>query len=120
MGTLLAVMKRLFPITPSLAEHLQEVGRNIRVARLRHGISAELVAEFAGISRPTLRAVERGRASVAIGAYARVMEILSLEHTLAAVARDDALDVLWESRKLKVNRRAPRQRVARLRPMRSR
>lgn len=76
---------------PSVRRILAELGENVRLARLRRKLSASLVAERAGMSRPTLRAVERGEASVSLGALANVLHALSLEKDLSLVARDDLL-----------------------------
>ena len=47
-------------LLPSLQRLLSQLGENIRFARLRRRFSATLVAERAGISRNTLRSIERG------------------------------------------------------------
>ena len=44
-------------VQPRVARLLAELGENIRLARRRRGLSAQLVAERAGMSRPTLRAL---------------------------------------------------------------
>jgi transcriptional regulator with XRE-family HTH domain len=93
---------------PALNRHLHELGENIRLARLRRGFSAELTAERVGISRPTLRAIERGDGSVSMGAYAGVLQTLGLEKTLAGVARDDVLGRKLQDLNVKVRKRAPR------------
>jgi hypothetical protein len=54
-------------------------------------LPAQLVAERAGMSRPTLRAIERGDAGVTLGSVANVLHSLGLEKDLALVARDDEL-----------------------------
>jgi transcriptional regulator with XRE-family HTH domain len=54
-------------------------------------LSAQLVAERAGMSRPTLRAIERGDEGVTLGAVANVLHSLGLAKDLALVARDDEL-----------------------------
>lgn len=51
----------------------------------------QLVAERAGMSRTTLRGIERGDASVTLGAYANVLHSLGLHEDLGLVARDDEL-----------------------------
>ncbi len=79
------------PTLPAVGRLLTELGENIRLARRRRGLSAELVAQRAGMSRPTLRAVERGEASVTIGAIANVLHCLGLEKDLAFLARADVV-----------------------------
>ena len=76
---------------PAVARNLAELGDNIRLARLRRKLSATLVAERAGMTRPTLRAIERGEPGVTLGSYANVLHCLGLEKDLAAVGRDDEL-----------------------------
>ena len=76
---------------PSVQRLLQDLGENIRLARVRRRLSAQLVAERAGMSRTTLRGIERGDAGVTLGAYANVLHALGLHGDLALVARDDEL-----------------------------
>jgi ribosome-binding protein aMBF1 (putative translation factor) len=76
---------------PAVSRVIAELGESIRLARKRRGLSAALVAERAGMSRPTLRAIERGDAGVTVGAVANVLHCLGLEKDLARVARDDEL-----------------------------
>ncbi len=76
---------------PSVQRLLRELGENIRLARLRRGLSMSLVAERAGMSRTTLRGIERGDAGVTLGAYANVLHSLGLHEDLSLVARDDEL-----------------------------
>lgn len=79
------------PPLPAVDRVLRALGSNIRLARLRRHLSASLVAERAGMSRPTLRSVERGDVGVTLGAIANVLHALGLEKDLALVARDDEL-----------------------------
>jgi transcriptional regulator with XRE-family HTH domain len=76
---------------PSLQRVLAKMGENIKLARLRRKFSAQLVAERAGMSRTTLRKIERGDAGVTLGAYANVLFCLGLEKDLSLIARDDLL-----------------------------
>lgn len=82
---------------------LRLVGAQIRLARKRRGLSATLVAERAGLSRPTLRAIEEGKPSVSIGAIANVLHCLGLEEDLKRIAEVDEVgrilqDALLESK----------------------
>jgi transcriptional regulator with XRE-family HTH domain len=94
---------------PVVQRLLRELGENIRLARLRRGFSMELVAERAGMSRPTLRAVESGEPGVTLGSYANVLHSLGLHEDLAFVARDDELGRKLQDAALPTRRRAPKR-----------
>lgn len=79
------------PPLPGVARALAELGENIRLARRRRKLSASLVAERAGMTRPTLRAIERGEFGVTLGSYANVLHCLGLDKDLGNVGRDDEL-----------------------------
>jgi transcriptional regulator with XRE-family HTH domain len=91
---------------PRVARLLAELGQNIRLARARRKLSAGLVAERAGMSRPTLRAIERGDPRVTLGALANVLHSLDLVDDLAVVGRQDVL-----GRRLEEAELGSRQRV---------
>lgn len=93
---------------PSLQRALAETGENIRCARLRRKLSCEMVAQRAGIARNTLRAIERGDASVSMGAYANVLHCLGLEKDLRLIARDDELGRKLQDAGLPLKARAPK------------
>ena len=94
---------------PAVQRLLRELGENIRLARLRRGFSMEVVAERAGMSRTTLRAVERGEAGVTLGSYANVLHSLGLHEDLGLVARDDELGRKLQDARLPARRRAPKR-----------
>ena len=78
-------------ISPTLEESLQNVGENIKLARLRRKITTTMLAERADISRTTLRKVENGESGVTMGIYANVLFCLGLEKDLLLLANDDPL-----------------------------
>lgn len=75
--------------TPALENLLHQLGENIRLARLRRRLSTTMLAERAGMTRNTLRSIERGDGGVTLGAYASVLMSLGLENDLSLLARDD-------------------------------
>jgi len=107
MGTILDIMPKKLPILlPSVQRSLEALGENIRLARLRRDLSAEMVAERAGISRQTLSALENGSSSVSMATWIQVLFVLGLEKDLEAVARDDELGRALQDAKLPTRKRA--------------
>jgi len=98
--------KKLPILLPSVQRSLEALGENMRLARLRRDLSAEMVAERAGISRQTLSALENGSGSVSIATWIQVLFVLGLEKDLEAVARDDELGRTLQDAKLPTRRRA--------------
>ena len=65
---------------------LRKLGGDLREARKRRGLTAEIVAERAFTSRPTLQRIEAGDEGVSIGIYAAVLNALGLLNPLADLA----------------------------------
>jgi transcriptional regulator with XRE-family HTH domain len=97
-------------LLPRISRLLEGYGRNLKLARLRRKYSAEAVAQRASISRKTLSKVERGDPAVALGIYARVMQVLRLENDLGNLAVDDLLGRKLQDADLAPKRRAPKRR----------
>lgn len=74
--------RKTVALLPSTERALEKVGANIKRARLRRNIRAELLAERAGISVDTLSSIEKGVSTVSIGAYAAVLFSLGMEKDL--------------------------------------
>lgn len=96
-------------LLPPIKRILQELGENIKLARLRRKLSAEQVSERANLSRPTLLAIEKGSPGVAIGSYAQVLFVLGLEKDLLMIAEDDKLGRKLQDAGLMVKERAPKK-----------
>ena len=102
--------KRGVTVSPKTVQILEQMGEQIKLARLRRRLSAELVAERAGISRATLWNVEKGSPSVAIGIYAAVLHALgNMDSDFLLVAKDDELGHTLQDLELPVRRRAPKK-----------
>jgi len=97
-------------LLPKMQHIMEEVGANIRLARLRRKLSAAQVAERSGISRPTLSAIEKGAAGVSIGSYLNVLHALGLAHDMALLAKDDELGRKLQDLGLEPSQRAPKRR----------
>ena len=104
------IMTRIEPsLLPRVSRLLHGYGENLKLARLRRRYSAETVAQRAGITRKTLSRVENGDSAVALGIYARVMQVLRLEEDLAKLAVDDPLGRKLQDTGLSLKRRAPKR-----------
>ena len=88
---------------------LQELGENIKFARLRRNYTSMQVAERANISRNTLTSIENGSESVSIGAYFSVMTVLGLENDFLLLAKDDVLGRKLQDAKLPNRERASKK-----------
>jgi len=102
--------KRTVTVLPRTQAYLEQMGEQIKLARLRRKLSVELVAERAGISRATLWQVEKGAPSVSIGIYAAVLHALNgMDKDLLLLAKDDELGRKLQDLDLQTGKRAPRR-----------
>ena len=102
--------KKAAIIMPKTREILAQMGEQIKLARLRRKLSAQLIAERAGISRQTLNAIEKGSSTVAIGSYAAVLHALNnLDTDFLLVAKDDEFGRKLQDLELPTRKRAPKK-----------
>ncbi|WP_190311279.1 helix-turn-helix domain-containing protein [Psychroflexus gondwanensis] len=102
--------KKKMLILPKARRLLDEMGENIKLARLRRKLSAEQVAERANMSRPTLSAIEKGKPTVSMGSYFLVLQVLGLEKDFLLLAKDDELGRKLQDASISTNERAPKRR----------
>jgi transcriptional regulator with XRE-family HTH domain len=96
-------------LLPKLSKILEEMGENIKLARLRRKLTTKQVAERAGISRSTLWQIEKGLPNVAYGNYAQTLFVLGLEKDLLKLAADDVLGRKLQDAEILVRKRAPKK-----------
>jgi transcriptional regulator with XRE-family HTH domain len=102
-------MKQQLLLLPKVQRVLEEFGENVKLARLRRKLSMEQVSERAGISRSTLWQVEKGKPTVAMGAYFQVLFVLGLEKDFLKLGADDELGRKLQDAGLLVKERAQKK-----------
>lgn len=98
-------------ILPQNLRVLESLGTDIRTARLRRNLTAEQVAERAGLSRLTVHRIEQGSPSVAIGSYLQVLVVLGLQDGLAGAASVDVLGRKLQDLGLSAKKRVSKKRI---------
>ena len=83
--------KSTLPTFPGLQRQLEALGLRLRLARERRKIGTELFAERLGVSRETLRRMEKGDATIAMGTFIKALRVLGLNSDIDKLAADDAL-----------------------------
>jgi transcriptional regulator with XRE-family HTH domain len=71
---------------------LEELGRRVRIARIRRRLSTEDLAQACGIGRRTLYRVESGDPGIALGTFLVVLWKLALLDSISGVADPDTDD----------------------------
>ena len=101
--------KRTVIVMPETQRTLETMGEQIKMARLRRNLAAELVAERAGISRATLWAVEKGTPTVSIGTYAAVLHALGgMDKDFEIIAKEDVFGRKLQDLNIQTRGRAKR------------
>lgn len=83
---------------------MQIVGEQIKLARLRRNLSVAQVAERATCSPLTVARIEKGRPTVAIGIYLRVLYALQLDDDILLLAQKDEMGHALQDLSLLKNR----------------
>ena len=123
-------MKRALesPIPFAVAASLEKFAGDIRIARLKRGLTAEQMAQTLGVHRSTYGRLEAGDATVSIGLYAKTLHVMGLGTPLNDLAdpRRDEEGLLLDLGRLPKRARAQRDRPIQFRlpqigaaPMRS-
>lgn len=106
----MSLKKAAYNILPETEKILRTMGEQMKLARLRRNLTAELVAERAGISRATLWKIESGNPSCAMGSYAAVLHALNrMDKDLLLVAGDDEMGRKLQDLDLIMRKRASRR-----------
>lgn len=91
MPKICVVKKSSLPPSPAFQRQLTALGLRMRLARERRKLGTELFAERVGVSRETLRRLEKGDASIALGTFLRALRVLGLDRDIDLLAADDEL-----------------------------
>ena len=89
--------KKTVEVAPETQKILEKMGRQIKSARVRRNLSAQEVAERIGVSRMTVSAVEKGKATVSMGTYAAVLHVLDgMDKNFTLIAKEDEISKRME------------------------
>jgi DNA-binding XRE family transcriptional regulator len=91
LTSICAMPKARVPTLPNAQRQLTALGLRLGLARKRRRIGTELFSERMGVSRETLRRLEKGDATIAMGTFMRAMRVLGLDCDIDRLAVDDEL-----------------------------
>lgn len=97
-------MKR--PLLPKHQRMLQELGTQIKLARLRRNLTSQEMAQKTSLGRNTISKIEAGDDSVAFGSYFRVLIALGMDRDILRLASDDKLGRMLQDAQLITPQRA--------------
>ena len=87
---------------------LEQMGEQIKLARLRRKLPLNLVTERASLNRQTVISIEKRSSSVSIGAYAALHALNGMDTDFLLVAKDDEFGRKLQDLDLPTRKRAPR------------
>ena len=85
------IEKRKASVFPKNQKVLSLLGENIKLACKRRSYTQSLIAERTGLSRLTIRKIQKGDSTVSMGHYVAVLSVLGMVEDFAKVASDDEL-----------------------------
>lgn len=92
-----------------LAQKMQVVGEQIRLARLRRNLSIAQIAERATVSGLSVARVEKGWPTVSIGIYLRILYALQLDDDILWLAKEDVIGKALQDLSLKQRTKASKK-----------
>lgn len=102
--------KRARPVFPRAQRRAAALGERLRLARLRRRIPGAEMAARVGVSRTTLRSLEKGDPSVGLAVLIRVLGVLGLDEDIDRLAAVDEVGRRLED--LSLARRPARTRAS--------
>jgi len=90
-------------VLPSKARRaLEKLGTDVRNARRKRNLTVAMMVERVGIAKATYLKIEKGDASVSMGAYAMTLFVLGFPHAFADLAesRGDETGLLLDATRL--------------------
>ncbi|MBE6422156.1 helix-turn-helix domain-containing protein [Succinivibrio dextrinosolvens] len=86
-------MKKQIQLSASAESALKKLGRSIKTARIRRGITATSMAELMETTRVTLGSIEDGLPSVSMGHYIKALSVLGLDLRLTNILLEETTRV---------------------------
>ncbi len=84
-----------------MQERLQQIGRNLQLARKRRRKTVKQAAEMTGTSESSVRRMETGDPSVKIGTFLAALDVYQLEDSLRfAEPEDDIIGLTLDKQRL--------------------
>jgi len=88
-------------LSPLMQERMQEIGRNLKLARKRRRKTLRQAAEMIGTSESSVRRMEAGDPSVRIATFLAAIEVYQLEDSLRfAEPEDDVIGLTLDKQRL--------------------
>lgn len=88
-------------LSPAMQGRMEQIGRNLRLARKRRRKTVRQAAEMIGTSESSVRRMEGGDSSVRFGVFLAALEVYQLEDSLhLAEPEDDVIGLTLDKQRL--------------------